>query len=116
MPHALHESRPPALAKALEAAGIAIALAATVKAPLRSLADQVVRAAASVPANIAEGEGRSGKDRVYHWRVAYGSARELDVHLRLLLASGSVDAVRTQRALALLDEVRAMLWQMIQRG
>ncbi len=116
MPHALHGSRPPALAKALEVAGTAIALAGSVKSPLRSLADQVVRAAASVPANIAEGEGRSGKDRCYHWRVAYGSARELDVHLRLLLASGSVDAVRTQRALALLDEVRAMLWRMIQRG
>ncbi len=116
MPHALHGSRPPALAKALEAAGIAMALAGSVKAPLRSLADQVVRAGASVPANIAEGEGRSGKDRCYHWRVAYGSAKELDVHLRLLLASGSVDAVRTQRALALLDEVRAMLWRMIQRG
>ncbi len=116
MPHALHGSKPPALAKALEAAGIALALAAAVKAPLRSLSDQVVRAAASVPANIAEGEGRSGRDRSYHWRVAYGSAKELDVHLQLLLASGSVDAARTRRALALLDEVRAMLWRMIQRG
>ncbi len=116
MPHALHQSRPPALAKALEAAGIAIALAATVKAPLRPLADQVVRAAASVPANIAEGDGRSGRDRAYHWRVAYGSAKELDIHLRLLLASCSVDPARTRRALALLDDVRAMLWRMIQRG
>ncbi len=116
MPHALHESRPPALAKALEAAGIAIALAATVKAPLRSLADQVVRVAASVPANLAEGEGRSGKDRSYHWRLAYGSAKELDAHLRLLLESNSADAARTRQALALLDEVRAMLRRMIQRG
>ncbi len=116
MAHALHESRPPALAKALEAAGIAIALAGPVKSPLRSLADQVVRTAASVPANIAEGEGRSGRDRSYHWRVAYGSAKELDVHLRLLLALGSVNEVRGRHALALLDEVRAMLWRMIQRG
>ncbi len=116
MPHALHQSPPPALAKALEAAGIAIALTATVKAPLRSLADQVIRAAASVPANIAEGEGRSGKDRAYHWRVAYGSAKELDVHLLLLLAAGSVDPARTRRAMDLLDEVRAMLWRMIKRG
>ncbi len=113
--HVLHESPPPVLAKALEAAGIAIALAGSVKSPLRSLADQVVRAAASVPANIAEGEGRSGKDRSYHWRVAYGSGKELDVHLRLLLTSGSVDATRTARALVLLDEVRAMLWRIIER-
>ncbi len=116
MPHALHGSRPPALAKSLEAAGIAMVLAATVKAPFRSLADQVVRAAASVPANIAEGEGRAGKDRCYHWRVAYGSAKELDVHLRLLLASGCVDIMRARYVLALLDEVRAMLWRMIERG
>ena len=115
MPHALHGSQPPALAKALQAAGIAISLAAAVRAPLRSLADQVVRAAASVPANIAEGEGRSGRDRAYHWRVAYGSAKELDVHLRLLLAAGSVDVGRARQALALLDEVRAMLWRMIDR-
>ncbi len=116
MPHALRGSKPPALAKALEAAGIAMALATAVKAPLRPLVDQVVRAAASVPANIAEGEARSGRDRAYHWRVAYGSAKELDVHLRLLLASGCVEGTRTRRALALLDEVRAMLWRMIQRG
>ena len=74
MPHALHSERPAAQAKALEAAGIAIALAAGVKAPLSSVADQLVRAAASVPANIAEGQGRSGKARLYHWRIAYGSA------------------------------------------
>ncbi len=96
--------------------GIAISLAASVKAPLRSLADQVVRAAASVPANLAEGEGRAGKERAHHWRVAYGSAKELEVHLRLLLESGSVDPKRTRRALGLLDEVRAMLWRMIERG
>jgi len=45
----------------------------------------------SAPANIAEGEGRFGRDRTYHWRVAYSFAKELDVHLRLLLASRAVD-------------------------
>jgi len=115
MPSTLHSTQPPARAKALEAAGIAISLAASVKAPLRSLADQVVRAAASVPANIAEGEGRSGKDRQYHWRVAYGSAKELDVHLSLLLAADAVDKDRARKTLCLLDQVRAMLWRMIER-
>jgi len=39
-----------ALTMALEAAGIALAIARSVPAPLKSLADQVVRSAASVAA------------------------------------------------------------------
>ena len=41
--------------KALEAAGIAISLVLRVPAPLKSLADQVIRSASSVPANLSEG-------------------------------------------------------------
>ena len=113
MPNTLHHPMPAAQSKALEAAGMAVGLAAAVKAPLRSIADQVVRAAASVPANIAEGEGRSGRDRFQHWRIAYGSAKELEVHLRLLVEARAVDRRRAEQALALLDEVRAMLWRMV---
>ena len=113
IPYTLHSSQPAAQAKALRAAGMAISLVMAVKTPLRSLADQVVRAAASVPANISEGQGRSGKDRLYHWRVAYGSAKELEVHLTLLLGAGAVDPRRAAEALRLLDEVRAMLWRMV---
>ena len=40
--------------KALDAAGLAIQIALTVPAPLKSIADQIVRSAASVPANIAD--------------------------------------------------------------
>ena len=43
-----------AYSKALEAAGIAIKLVMRVPAPLKSIADQVIRSASSVPANIAE--------------------------------------------------------------
>jgi len=103
---------PPARARALEAAAGALALAAAVKPPFRPIADQVIRAAASVPANLAEGQGRSGQDRLYHWRVAYGSARELDVHLTLLADAGAVDRAAAARVLSQLDEVRAMLWRM----
>ena len=113
MPYTLHSPRPAVQAKALQAAGLAIVLVMSVRAPLRSLADQVVRAAASVPANIAEGQGRAGKDRLYHWRVAYGSAKELEVHLTLLVEAGAVDRRQGAQALAPLDEVRAMLWRMV---
>jgi four helix bundle protein len=70
--------------KALEAAGIAISLGLRVPAPLKSIADQVIRSTSSVPANLAEGHGRSGRDRLHFWRIAYASAKEVDSHLRLL--------------------------------
>ncbi len=82
------------------------------KAPLQGHPERVIRAASSVPANVAEGQGRAGQDRLYHWRVAYGSARELAVHLELLAGAGAIDAAAARRVLALLDEVRAMLWRM----
>ncbi len=99
--------------KALEAAGIAISLVMRVSAPLKSLADQVIRSASSVPANLAEGHGRSGRDRLHHWRIAYGSAKEVDTHLRLLSGSGAIDANRADSALRLFDEVRAITWRLL---
>ncbi|MCU0303749.1 MAG: four helix bundle protein [Thermoanaerobaculales bacterium] len=99
--------------KAMEAAGIAIELVLRVPAPLRSVADQLMRAASSVPANLAEGHGRAGRDRLQHWRIAYGSAKEADVHLRLLLVAGVVETADARRALDLLDEVRAITWRLL---
>jgi len=97
--------------KAIEAAGIAIELVRRVPAPLKSLADQVIRSAASVPANLAEGHGRNGRDRAYHWRIAYASAKEVDCHLRLLCITGAVHRGKATAALQLFDEVRAMTWR-----
>jgi len=82
--------------KALEAAGLALALVRRVPAPFRSLADQVIRA-----------------DRFNHWRIAYGSAKEVDTFLRLLANAGVVDTGRTDVALELFDQVRAMTWRLL---
>ena len=99
--------------KAFDAAGLAIQLALTVPAPLKSIADQIVRSATSVPANIAEGHGRTGRDRRHHWRIAYASAKEVDGHLRLLQITGSVAVAKAERARQLFDEVRAMTWRLL---
>ena len=82
-------------------------------APLKSIADQVIRAANSVAANLAEGQGRIGRDRTHFWRFAYASAREVDSHLQLLARAGAVDSRRAARALEGFDEVRAMTWRLL---
>jgi four helix bundle protein len=101
--------------KALEAAGDAIMLVMRVPTPLKSIADQVIRSASSVPANLAEGQGRSGRDRLHFWRIAYGSAREVDSHMRLLVRAGAVNRTKAERTMSTFDEVRAMTWRLINR-
>ena len=102
--------------KALEAAAIAIKLVMRVPAPLKSIADQVIRAANSVPANLAEGDGRFGRDRSNHWRIAYASAKEVDSHLSLLAQTGVVSRAKANDALKAFDEVRAMTWCLLHRS
>ncbi len=72
-----HPTRFDALEKANTAAGIAISLVMRVPAPLKPIADQVIRSASSVPANLAEGAGRSGRDRIHHWRIATAQPKRL---------------------------------------
>jgi four helix bundle protein len=98
---------------ALEAAGIAIKLVSRVPAPLKSIADQLIRSASSVPANLAEGHGRFGRDRQHHWRIAYASAKEVDSHLKLLAAAGAVNGNRAESILQSFDQVRAMTWRLL---
>jgi len=100
-----------ALDKAVEAAGIAISLVMQVPTPLKPITDQVIRSAGSVPANLAEGRGRTGRDRFHHWRISYASAREVDVHLRLLIGTQAVNIRQAEHALQLFDDVRAMTWK-----
>ena len=66
-----------------------------------------------MPAKEAEGQGRSGRDRAQYWRIAYGSAKEVDSHLRLLAAAGVIEPCATAVALEGFDEVRAMTWRLL---
>ena len=113
MNNALPKNNLIATEKAIEAAAAAISLVNRVPAPLKSIADQVVRSASSVPANLAEGHGRSGRDRFHHWRIAYGSAKEVDTHLRLLAATSAINGSQADQALQRFDEVRAMTWRLL---
>ncbi len=96
---------------ALEAASITLKLAQQVPASLRPVADQLVRSVSSVPSNLAEGLGRPGRGGLNHWPIAYGSAREADVQLRLLAGAGAIDARQAATAIHLLDQVRAIVWR-----
>ena len=99
--------------KAIQASAEAISMARRVPAPLKPIADQVIRSASSVPANLSEGHGRSGRDRLHHWRIAYASAKEVDSHLRLLCISGAVHRDNATTALNLFDDVRAITWRLL---
>ena len=99
--------------KAIQAAAEAIALARRVPAPLKPIANQVIRSASSVPANLAEGHGRFGRDRAHHWRIAYASGKEVDAHLRILRLSGAIPRGKAMITLQNFDEVRAMTWKLL---
>ena len=75
----------------------------------RDLAAQIRRAASSASLNLAEGNGRSGKDRHYSFRVARGSVLEVQAGLRLAVAWGYLDEVHLERPLALTSDLLGML-------
>src|SRR2546428_444729 len=81
-----------------------------------TLGAQASNALESIPANVAEGRARAGADRIYHFRVALGSARELQAELDTAVARRFLTGEDVAEALALLDRVCAMLWKLIQGG
>jgi four helix bundle protein len=48
-----------------------------------------------------------------HWRIAYGSAKEVDCHLQLLARAGAIDRRTAETAMRLFDEVRAITWRLL---
>ncbi len=98
---------------AVAAAGMVLRLVAAVPPGVKFLADQARRAACSVPLNLAEGHGRFGRDRLQHFRIAYGSAKEAGSALAMLAGGGFVDREAAARATEVLDRVRAMTWRLM---
>ena len=74
-----------------------------------SLADQIRRAASSVPANIAEGANRSStRDFIRSLRIARGSAAEAHSHLCLARELGFID-LEGIKILSEINRVHCML-------
>ncbi len=80
------------------------------KSELFGLTSQIRRAASSVPANIAEGQGRQHtKEFLNHLSVARGSLMELETHLMLSRRVGLMEQSALDPLLVLADRVSRML-------
>ena len=75
------------------------------------LEDQLLRAASSVPANIAEGHGRySVGSYRNHLSIAAGSLREVETHLETAVRLEILTPEEIKPALAVSDHVGRLLW------
>lgn len=82
------------------------------KFELYILASQMIRAAISIPANIAEGFGRNFKGELNRFcGISYGSALELETHL--LICQKQYAEIDYKKTFSLLVEVQKMLTSFI---
>lgn len=80
------------------------------------LSSQLQRASASIPANIAEGYGRSHRgDYLRHLSFARGLLMEVETHLILAVRVKKLEREHAVKAWELAQEVGKMLTQMIRR-
>lgn len=86
------------------------------KHELYGLTSQLRRAAASIPANIAEGRGRSGDPELTRFlSISMGSASELEYHLLLSRDLGFLSAAAHETLSNNVIEVKRMLTAFIQK-
>jgi len=83
---------------------------------LYGLTGQTRRAAVSVPANIAEGQGRTGsKEFAHHLSIAKGSLHELETLLLIALDLGYIDGAACDALLAQTGEVARLIGGLLRR-
>ena len=83
----------------------------------RHARDQWLRAAQSIPLNIAEGNGkRSTKDRARFFDIARGSAFECAAVQDVLVASNGLDSASSRQLKAKLKRIVSMLTQMAMKA
>ncbi len=80
------------------------------------LRDQMLRAAVSVPSNIAEGHGHWAKGSfVRHLGDARGSLHELETQFEIARRVGYFDESALGKATLLSDEVGRMTWTLMEK-
>ena len=98
---------------AIEFLALAFRILAKLPRGHAGIADQMRRAALSIPLNIAEGAGRTTKpDAARHYGIARGSAMECAAIIDALVLLNIVDASEREAALVFLGRIVAMLTKM----
>ena len=78
-----------------------------------ALADQMRRAAVSIPSNIAEGQSRGAKEFIQFLKVARGSRAELETQLLICERLNYLTRADIESSLNLLEEISKMLSALI---
>jgi four helix bundle protein len=82
-----------------------------------ALSLQLRRAVVSVPANIAEGEGRGrARELAQHLRIARGSLAEVDTLIRIAVRLEYLSATEAAAALGLVTRTRQLLQRLLQHA
>ena len=80
------------------------------KSEVYGLTSQLQRAAVSIPANIAEGQGRQHeKEFLQHLAIAYGSLAEVETHIQIARRLEYIDGEKENQMLEKAARIGRML-------